>query len=56
MTIAEAKARLNNSDDEAVKILLEYVRYAEDNYKKLKETSKAHQGLVGKLYKQVDER
>ena len=56
MTIAEAKAKLSNSDDEAIRTLLEYIRYIEDNYKKLKETSKAHQGLVGKLYKQTDER
>ena len=55
MTIAEAKAKVNK-DDEAVRTLLKYIDYLEDNYKKLKETSNAHQGLVGKLYKQVDER
>ena len=54
MTIAEAKAKLSNNDDEAVKTLLEYIGYLENNYKQLKRTSEAHREQVGGLYKEID--
>lgn len=69
MTISEAKAKVNLDNDVEV-TLLGYVGYLEGTiakkdkqlkdletkYEELKKTSEAHQGLVGDLYKQVDER
>jgi hypothetical protein len=55
MKIEEAKQKANK-DDEVVSTLLSYISMLENEIKQRDIVSKAHQQLVGGLYRQIDER
>lgn len=56
MTIQEAKQKASELNNPAVSRVLRYVEYLENELKQRDNVSKAHQQLVGGLYKQLDER
>lgn len=56
MTREEAKKQARELNNPAVNKLLEYINYLEKDIIEREKVSQAHRGMVGGLYKQLDER
>ena len=56
MTIQEAKRQASELNNPAVNRVLKYIDYLEKDIEEREKVNQAHRGLVGGLYKQIDER
>lgn len=56
MTIQEAKQKASELNNSAVNRLLQYIGFLEKDIEEREKVNQAHRGLVGDLYKQVDEK